>query len=102
MQTVFCSRALTDCGFENASAKCGLDRLYSLSACSSLFTDARASIEPEASSCANGGMTGYGMSVVEAKSRPCRLQTLLSFLIRSRRLHGFAAQPLDPGGTSRD
>jgi hypothetical protein len=46
VQTVFRSRALTDCGFENASAKCGLSRLESLSACSR-FADMRVSIEAE-------------------------------------------------------
>ena len=56
MQTVFCSRALTDYGFENASAKCGLSRLDGLSACSSVFTEARVSIEPEANSCEIRGM----------------------------------------------
>jgi hypothetical protein len=39
VQTVFCSGVLTDCGFENASAKCGPSRLDSLSAGSSVFTE---------------------------------------------------------------
>jgi hypothetical protein len=64
VQTVFCSGALTDCGFENASAKCGLSRLDRLSACSSVFTATRVGIEPEASSCENRGMGGYGKKIV--------------------------------------
>jgi len=40
VQTVFCSRALTDCDFENASAKCGLSQLDSLSACPCVHRDA--------------------------------------------------------------
>ena len=56
MQTVFCSRALTDCDFENASAKCGPSQLDSLGACPSVFTETRVSIEPEANSCEIRGM----------------------------------------------
>ena len=60
MRTVFCSRALADCGFENAPAKCG-PRLDSLSACYSAFTETRVGIEPKASSRENRGMSAYGM-----------------------------------------
>lgn len=38
MQKMFCSRALTDCGFKNASADCGPFRLDSLNACSLVVT----------------------------------------------------------------
>jgi catechol 2,3-dioxygenase-like lactoylglutathione lyase family enzyme len=40
-----------------------------LSACSSVFTEARVRIEPEASSCENRGMSGYGMAACSGAKR---------------------------------
>src|SRR5260370_549884 len=49
------------------SAKCGLSRLNRLSACSSAFTETRVSIEPEASSCENRGMSGNRIYVFDPR-----------------------------------
>ena len=65
---MFRCRALTDCSFENASAECGLFRLDSLSACSSVFTEARVRIEPEASSCEIRELRGYGTTAHGGKA----------------------------------
>ena len=67
MPTVFGSGALAVFGFENASAKCGPSRLDSLIACSYVLTETRVGMKPEASSCENRGMSGYGMSAPECR-----------------------------------
>ncbi len=68
MQQMFCSRALTDCGFKGRVS--GLRTIPTRQSKCLLPCDhrARVGIEHEASSCENRGMSGYGTAACGCKT----------------------------------
>ena len=82
MQTMLCKPRIDRRGFENASTKCGLSRLDSLCACSSVLTETRVSIVPEANACENREMGGYGMTAGGCKAVVGRFVFLRLCIVR--------------------